>query len=128
MPLRFLQHPLGAHVLTHLRDKTTKPALFRTLSYQISLLLALEATRDIATEEIAMRRSPVHRPVVLVAAVGLVLLKDRYTPLGLGLCLWALARLGEQQVAPLLEKQLNMETDAEARGDIQASLSEAFVH
>ena len=51
MPLHLLQHPLGAHVLTHLRDKTTKPALFRTLSYQISLLLALEATRDLATEE-----------------------------------------------------------------------------
>ena len=51
MPLHILQHPLGAHVLTHLRDKTTKPALFRTLSYQIALLLALEATRDLATEE-----------------------------------------------------------------------------
>ena len=51
MPLHVLTHPLGAHVLTHLRDKTTKPALFRTLSFQISLLLALEATRDLATEE-----------------------------------------------------------------------------
>ncbi|MBL9216524.1 MAG: uracil phosphoribosyltransferase [Opitutaceae bacterium] len=51
MPLHVLSHPLGAHVLTHLRDKTTKPALFRTLSYQIALLLALEATRDLATEE-----------------------------------------------------------------------------
>jgi uracil phosphoribosyltransferase len=54
MPLHLLSHPLGAHVLTHLRDKTTKPALFRTLSYQISLLLALEATRDLATEEKAI--------------------------------------------------------------------------
>jgi uracil phosphoribosyltransferase len=51
MSLHVLSHPLGAHVLTHLRDKTTKPALFRTLSYQISLLLALEATRDLATEQ-----------------------------------------------------------------------------
>lgn len=51
MPLHVLSHPLGVHVLTHLRDRTTKPALFRTLSYQISLLLALEATRDLATEE-----------------------------------------------------------------------------
>ena len=51
MPLHVLSHPLGAHVLTHLRDKTTKPALFRTLSYQISLLLALEATADLATEK-----------------------------------------------------------------------------
>lgn len=44
--LHVLQHPLGAHVMTHLRDVTTKPALFRTLAYQISLLLALEVTRD----------------------------------------------------------------------------------
>lgn len=51
MPLHTLTHPLAQHVLTHLRDKTTKPALFRTLSYQISLLLALEATRDLATVE-----------------------------------------------------------------------------
>ncbi len=51
MSLHLLPHPLGAHVLTHLRDQTTKPALFRTLSYQISLLLALEATRDLATTD-----------------------------------------------------------------------------
>jgi uracil phosphoribosyltransferase len=51
MPLQVLQHPLADHVLTHLRDKTTKPALFRTLSYQITLMLALEATRDLATVE-----------------------------------------------------------------------------
>src|SRR6478735_722021 len=50
MPLHVLSHPLGAHVLTHLRDQTTKPALFRTLSYQISLLLALDATSDLATD------------------------------------------------------------------------------
>jgi uracil phosphoribosyltransferase len=51
MSLTVIQHPLAAHVLTHLRDKTTKPALFRTLCHQITLLLALEATRDLATEE-----------------------------------------------------------------------------
>jgi uracil phosphoribosyltransferase len=51
MPLHLLPHPLGAHVLTHLRDKTTKPATFRTLTYQLSLLLAIEATADVPTEE-----------------------------------------------------------------------------
>src|SRR5581483_7599358 len=35
--------------ITHLRDKTTKPATFRTLAYQISLLLAIEATGDVET-------------------------------------------------------------------------------
>ncbi len=51
MALTILQHPLAAHLLTHLRDQTTKPALFRTLCHQIALLLALEATRDLASEE-----------------------------------------------------------------------------
>lgn len=48
--LTVLDHPLAAHVITHLRDRTTKPATFRTLSYQISLLLAIEATRRLGTE------------------------------------------------------------------------------
>jgi uracil phosphoribosyltransferase len=52
--LQLLNHPLGAHVVTHLRDRTTKPATFRTLAYQISLLLALEATRTLATREITV--------------------------------------------------------------------------
>jgi uracil phosphoribosyltransferase len=51
MAITILQHPLALHVLTHLRDKTTKPAFFRTLGHQITLLLALEATRDLATAE-----------------------------------------------------------------------------
>ena len=51
MPLHILDHPLAAHIVTHLRDKTTKPATFRTLTYQLSLLLAIEATGEIETEE-----------------------------------------------------------------------------
>jgi uracil phosphoribosyltransferase len=49
--LHLLNHSLGTHVVTHLRDRTTKPATFRTLAYQISLLLAFESTRDLATRE-----------------------------------------------------------------------------
>ena len=54
MPLHVLDHPLAAHILTHLRDRSTKPATFRTLAYQLSLLLAIEATSDLATEEKSM--------------------------------------------------------------------------
>jgi uracil phosphoribosyltransferase len=50
MSVHVLDHPLAAHIITHLRDKSTKPATFRTLCYQISLLLAVEATRNIETE------------------------------------------------------------------------------
>jgi uracil phosphoribosyltransferase len=84
MPLHLLAHPLGQHVLTHLRDKTTKPALFRTLSYQISLLLALDATRDLATEEkridtplepMAGRVLATHVAVVPILRAGLGMLQ-----------------------------------------------------
>lgn len=45
-----LKHPLSEHYLTHLRDKTTKPPLFRTLTKKISSLLALEASFDLKTK------------------------------------------------------------------------------
>ena len=51
MPLHIIAHPLAAHIMTHLRDVTTKPATFRTLCYQLSLLLAIEATADLPTED-----------------------------------------------------------------------------
>lgn len=48
--LHLLNHPLCSHILTHLRDRTTKPVTFRTLTYQISVLLAIEATRQLRTK------------------------------------------------------------------------------
>ncbi len=82
--LTVLNHPLAAHVITHLRDKTTKPATFRTLAYQISLLLAIEATRQLETElkRVHTPLEPVtgmvlaHQPLVVVpilrAGLGMV--------------------------------------------------------
>ena len=49
--LHVLDHPLAHHVMTHLRDQSTRPATFRTLCYQITLLLAIEATRGLPTSE-----------------------------------------------------------------------------
>lgn len=51
MALALLDHPLAAHFITHLRDATTKPATFRTVAYQLGLLLAIESTRDLPTQE-----------------------------------------------------------------------------
>jgi uracil phosphoribosyltransferase len=73
--LRVLDHPLAAHIITHLRDKTTKPATFRALAYQLTLMLAIDATRDLATEEKAVEtplesttgRVLAHQPLVVVA-------------------------------------------------------------
>jgi len=84
MALHLLQHPLADHIVTHLRDRTTKPATFRTLAYQLSLLLAIDATRDLPTEE-KMIETPLerttgrvlpHEPLVVVpilrAGLGMV--------------------------------------------------------
>lgn len=40
--------------MTHLRDVATKPALFRTITNHLTLLLALEATRDLPMENVAV--------------------------------------------------------------------------
>ncbi len=84
MPLHVLDHPLAAHIITHLRDKTTKPATFRTLAYQISLLLAIESTAELPTEEKIVEtplekmtgRVLAHQPLVVVpilrAGLGMV--------------------------------------------------------
>jgi uracil phosphoribosyltransferase len=80
--LHVLDHPLGAHVITHLRDQETKPALFRTLAYQISLLLALEATRDLPT-----RPRAIHTPLepLLSPVLGLPLVIVPILRAGLGM-------------------------------------------
>lgn len=73
--LSVLKHPLADHIVTHLRDRTTKPATFRTLAYQLTLMLAIDATRDLATEPKAVEtplegaegRVLSHEPIVVVA-------------------------------------------------------------
>ena len=84
MPVHVLDHPLALHILTHLRDKTTKPATIRTLAYQLSLLLAVESTADIEIEEKIVHtpleamtgRVLAHQPLVVVpilrAGLGMV--------------------------------------------------------
>jgi uracil phosphoribosyltransferase len=70
--------------MTHLRDVTTKPATFRTLCYQLSLLLAIESTADLPTEDKPIQtplepmtgRVLTHQPLVVVpilrAGLGMV--------------------------------------------------------
>lgn len=47
MSLRVLDHPLGCHLLTQLRDVETQPDRFRRHSHTLGILLALEATRKL---------------------------------------------------------------------------------
>ena len=52
MPLHVSQHPLVAHKLAILRDKTTEPKKFRELVRELTWLLGYEAMADLATRGI----------------------------------------------------------------------------
>ncbi len=55
MSVTVVDHPLAEHLLVQLRDRSTPPPVFRTLAKRLALALALEAIRDMPTEEVAVQ-------------------------------------------------------------------------
>ncbi len=47
MNITTLPHPLAQHFLTHLRDRTTEPSLFRLLTKRLTVMMAIEATQSL---------------------------------------------------------------------------------
>ncbi len=54
MALTVVRHPLLDDVLASLRDRRTGSSEFRQLAHRASLLVAAEATRDLATKDLAV--------------------------------------------------------------------------
>lgn len=52
MRLHVTEHPLIAHKLTTLRDKNTSSPVFRQLTEELVMLLAYEATREVAVRDV----------------------------------------------------------------------------
>jgi uracil phosphoribosyltransferase len=52
--LRLIDHPLVHHKVSLLRDRRTPTKLFRELVGEIAMLMAYEATRDLATEPVSV--------------------------------------------------------------------------
>ncbi len=50
MPVHLVTHPIAQHALLLLRSTSTYPSRFRRLAQRLSLLIAIEATRDLPTE------------------------------------------------------------------------------
>jgi uracil phosphoribosyltransferase len=55
MSVTVVDHPLAAHLLGSLRDRDTPPPVFRTLAKRLALALALEAIRDLPTQEVKVQ-------------------------------------------------------------------------
>ncbi|MGH2699710.1 MAG: uracil phosphoribosyltransferase [Actinomycetota bacterium] len=47
MSVTVVDHPLASHLLLALRDRTTPPALFRSITKRLTTVLMIEATRDL---------------------------------------------------------------------------------
>jgi uracil phosphoribosyltransferase len=47
LQIRIVDHPLARHLVNRLRETETGPAQFRTLTGHLTVILALEATRDL---------------------------------------------------------------------------------
>jgi uracil phosphoribosyltransferase len=71
VPLTVVDHPLAAHLLTALRDRTTAPPVFRTLTKRLTLALVLEAVRGIETREVEVE-TPLERTTGKAVAGDLV--------------------------------------------------------
>ena len=73
MPLHVVRHPLLDDTLARLRDKDTPSDEFRRLARRVSLLLAVEATRDLetvaGTVETPLETAPATRLGARVVAV-----------------------------------------------------------
>ena len=52
MSVIVVDHPLAEHLLVQLRSRETPPPVFRTLAKRLALTLALEAIRDLPTEQV----------------------------------------------------------------------------
>lgn len=66
MGVTVVTHPLASHLLMALRDETTPPSTFRSLTKKLTTVLMLEATRDLPT-----RRETVMTPLEEAAGLRL---------------------------------------------------------
>ena len=60
MTVHLLDHPLVHHKLSLIRDRKTPGSLFRALTEEVGLLLAVEATRDLPTDSVVVE-TPLER-------------------------------------------------------------------
>jgi uracil phosphoribosyltransferase len=51
MSVNVVDHPLASHLLLALRDRTTPPSLFRSITKRLTTILMIEATKDLPTAE-----------------------------------------------------------------------------
>ena len=82
MSLIVLDHPLAHDLLRRLRDETTGPAEFRSLTRRLGAILVVEATRDLPTVDLPVK-TPLEETPGRALAEGLVAIPVLRAGLGL---------------------------------------------
>jgi uracil phosphoribosyltransferase len=96
VPVHRVDHPLAQDALLMLRDRRTDAAQFRRLAHRVSLLLAIEATRTLATRTLRVE-TPLETTEGRAIGVGVVVVPVLRAGLGMVeavLELLPLARVG----------------------------------
>ncbi|MEI6245690.1 MAG: uracil phosphoribosyltransferase [Acidobacteriota bacterium] len=62
VPVHVINHPVAQDALASLRDKNTRTSHFRSLARRISLILAVEASRDLPTAAVTIETPLEHTP------------------------------------------------------------------
>ncbi|MBC5825284.1 MAG: uracil phosphoribosyltransferase [Candidatus Eremiobacteraeota bacterium] len=68
MKIRLVDHPLARHLVCRLRDAATAPAIFRSLTNHLTIILALDATRDLRTRTVEVATPLDRAPGELLSA------------------------------------------------------------
>ncbi|HSF15373.1 MAG TPA: uracil phosphoribosyltransferase [Vicinamibacteria bacterium] len=82
MTIHVVEHPLVDDVLAALRDETTSPSRFRLLTKQITMLVAVQATRDLPVRRERVR-TPLEEAEVRRLAADIVLVPILRAGLGM---------------------------------------------
>jgi uracil phosphoribosyltransferase len=54
VPVHLIDHPVAQDALALLRDRTTPPSHFRRLAHRVSLILAMEAARELPASQVSI--------------------------------------------------------------------------
>jgi uracil phosphoribosyltransferase len=82
VPVHVVEHPVAQDALRGLRDRDTRSSHFRRLAHRLSLVLALEATRDLVTSPLPVE-TPLERADGRVLRVDVVVVPVLRAGLGM---------------------------------------------
>ena len=81
--IHIIDHPLIKHKLAHLRNENTDSKIFSELVYEISIILGVEATRDLPLENIKVQTPITEADAQIISMENIVIVPILRAGLGM---------------------------------------------